>query len=194
LTQRQAAENQTDAKQGKMLFAEALKILRSRIEGDASLKPRSRGYYEQRLVALLKSWPALEQKDVRTITKSDCLDWAAKFARETCVTAFNNTVSVLRRALDIAVELGVRYDNPVAAIKRVSVRAKRLTLPGFSQFTEFVQAIESAGGRDSRNCAACPESPTTTCATRSPPAASKPASTSPLSAVGSATRTVVRWP
>ncbi len=152
-SQRQAAESQAEAKQGKMLFSEALKILRSRIEGDATLKPRSRAYYEQRLVALLKSWPVLEQKDVRTITKSDCLDWAAKFARETCATAFNNTVSVLRRALDIAVELGVRYDNPATAIKRVSVRPKRLTLPGFNQFTQFVQAIESAGGRDSRNCA-----------------------------------------
>lgn len=65
----------------------------------------------------------------------------------------NNTVSVLRRTLDIAVELGVRYDNPATAIKRVSVRAKKLTLPGFTQFTEFVQAMESAGGRDSRNCA-----------------------------------------
>ena len=152
-SQRQAAESQTEAKQGKMPFSEALKILRSRIEGDVSLKPRSRSYYEQRIVALLKSWPVLEQKDVRTISKSDCLDWASHFARETCATAFNNTVAVLRRALDIAVELGVRYENPAMAIKRVSVRAKRLTLPGFTQFTQFVQAIESAGGRDSRNCA-----------------------------------------
>jgi len=151
--QRQTAERKTDASQGKMLFSEAVKALRSRIEGDANLKPRSRSYYEQRLTALLKSWPALEQKDVRTISKSDCLDWAARFARETCGTAFNNTVSVLRRALDIAVELGVRYDNPATAIKRVSVRVKRLTLPGFAQFTQFVQAIESAGGRDSRHCA-----------------------------------------
>ncbi len=46
----------------------------------------------------------------------------------------------------------VRYHNPATAIKRVSVRPKRLTLPGFNQFTQFVQAMESAGGRDSRNC------------------------------------------
>lgn len=89
-SQRQAAESQTEAKQGKMPFSEALKILRSRIEGDVSLKPRSRSYYEQRIVALLKSWPVLEQKDVRTISKSDCLDWASHFARETCATAFNS--------------------------------------------------------------------------------------------------------
>lgn len=150
---RQTAESQANAKQGKMLVGEAIKILRSRIAGDANLKPRSRSYYEQRIVALLCSWPGLEQKDVRSISRSDCLDWAAKFAHQTCATAFNNTASVLRRALDIVVELGIRYDNPATAIKRVSVRPKRLTLPGFNQFTQFQQAIESAGGRDSRNCA-----------------------------------------
>jgi len=59
----------------------------------------------------------------------------------------------LGRALDIVVELDIRSDNPATAIKRVSVRPKRLILPGFTQFTQFLQAIESAGGRDSRNCA-----------------------------------------
>ncbi len=77
---RQAAERQTDAKQGKMPFSEAMRILRSRLDSDATLKPLSRSYYDQRLVALVKSWPGLEQKDVRTITRSDCLDWAARFA------------------------------------------------------------------------------------------------------------------
>ena len=151
--QRQAAESQAEAKRGKMHFGEALKTLRSRTEGDASLKPRSRSYYEQRMVALLKSWPTLEQKDVRMITRSDCLDWAAQFARQTCATAFNNTLGVLRRTLDIAVELGIRYDNPATPIKRVTVRPKKLTLPGFAQFTQFVETIQTAGGRDSRKCA-----------------------------------------
>jgi integrase len=150
---RQAAENKADAKQGKMLFSEVVKILRTRLNGDATLKPLSRCYYEQRLVALLKSWPTLEQKDVRTITKSDCLDWSAKFDRETCATAFNNTISILRRALDIVVELGIRYDNPATDLKRVSVKSKKLTLPEFTQFTQFLQTMESGGGRDSRNCA-----------------------------------------
>ena len=150
---RQTAESETEAKQGKMPFSEAGKILRARLNGDATLKPRSRSYYEQRLVALLKSWPVLAEKDVRTITKSDCLDWAAKFALETCASAFNNTVSVLRQALDIVVELGIRYDNPAMVVKRVSVRSKKLTLPEFTQFMQFVQTMELAGGRDSRKCA-----------------------------------------
>lgn len=70
---RQTAESQGNAKQGKMSVGEAIKILRSRIAGDANLKPRSRSYYEQRIVALLSSWPGLEQKDVRSITR---LSWS----------------------------------------------------------------------------------------------------------------------
>ena len=61
---RQTAESQANANQGKMLVGEGIKVLLSRIAGDANLKPRSRSYYEQRVVALPSSWPGLEQKDV----------------------------------------------------------------------------------------------------------------------------------
>lgn len=150
---RQAAEGQTEARRGNMPFSDAPQTLRSRIEGDATLQPRSRSYYEQRMDALTRNWPELEPKDVRALTRTDCLPWAARFARQTCATAFNHTVGGLRRALDIVVELGLRYDNPAAAVKRVRVRPTPLTLPGFSQFAQFVADLQSAGGRDSRNCA-----------------------------------------
>ena len=151
--QRQTAERQEEAKQGKMVFSEAANLLRTQINGDANLKPRSRSYYEQRLVALDKSWPSLANKDVRTITKNECSEWASKFAKETCSTAFNNTLSVLKRALDIVVEHGIRYDNPASSINRVSVRQKKLVLPEFKQFLQFVQTMEKGGGRDSKKCA-----------------------------------------
>ncbi len=150
---RQAAESNTSATQGKMVFGEALRQLTARIEGDPRLKPRSKRYYQQRIAALRKSWPELDQRDVRAISKSNCLNWAARFGKTASPAAFNNTVAVLRRAFDIAIELGIRYDNPATDIRRVGVRAKRLTLPEHSRFEEFVAAIESAGGRYSRNCA-----------------------------------------
>src|SRR5262249_49255216 len=37
--------------------------------------------------------------------------------------------------------------------KRKPIRQKVLTLPTRTQFADFVKAIETAGGRDSRNCA-----------------------------------------
>jgi len=150
---RQAAESQQAVASGKMAFADALAIFRQRLEGDASLKPRTKDYYEQRIVALLKSWPELEKQDIRRVAKSGCLNWAARFGKEASPTAFNNTVAVLRHVLEISVEAGVRYDNPARFIKRVSLRPKKLRLPEIDQFETFVEEIEKAGGRYSRDCA-----------------------------------------
>lgn len=151
--ERRTSERQTEAVQGKMSVGEATRLLESRIDADVSLKPLSRSYYHQRLAALFKSWPDLKERDVRTITQKDCMAWGSRFAQATCGSAFNNTLGVLRQLFDIAVELGVRYENPASTTKRVTVRPKDLHLPSASQFKQFVAAIEFGGGRHSRKCA-----------------------------------------
>lgn len=123
------AEHQIEATDGKLTFGQAMKTYKERLEGDANLKPRTKEYHGQRLTALLKSWPGLESTEVRKITKTDCLNWAAKFGLKASPTAFNHTVSVLRHVLEIGVETGVRYDNPGRFLKRVSESPKKLKLP-----------------------------------------------------------------
>ena len=107
--ERQTSESQSNATRGKMTFGDALKIYRERVNGDVSLKQRSKEYYAERVTALLKSWPSLEPTDVRRISPSDCLTWAASFGNGASPTAFNNTVKVLRGILAIAMECGARY-------------------------------------------------------------------------------------
>lgn len=150
---RLAAENQQGAASGKMTFRDALNSYEARLEGDRSLKPRTKDYYEQRVVALLKSWPELAKRDVRKVTKADCLNWSARFGRDASSAAFNNTVSVLRQVFDISVESGARYDNPARFVKRASVRPKKLHLPEVPQFEQFVANLKEGGGRHSRDCA-----------------------------------------
>ena len=60
---------------------------------------------------------------------------------------------MLRHVLDVAIECGVIYSNPAATLKRKPTRQKMLTLPTRAQFADFIRTIETAGGRDSRNCA-----------------------------------------
>jgi len=48
--------------------------------------------------------------------------------------------------LDVAVEAGARYDNPVRFIKRLRVLPKKLQLPSEDQFLALVEAIEKADG------------------------------------------------
>ena len=151
--ERERASAQANVARGKMTFEEAATIYKQRIEDDVRLKKHSKEYYFNRLIALLKSWPALAQTDLGKITKSDCMDWAAGFAKESCATGYNNTVKVLRDVITIGMESGSRYDNPAAGIKRASVRPKKMQLPEFSKFGAFVSTIRDGGGRFSNDCA-----------------------------------------
>ena len=150
---RQAAHRQTAIQRGRgqMTVGEALEIYRARLQANPDLKSKTKAYYEQRILSLRKTWPTLEATDLRDLSKPDCLDWAASY--EGSSPAFNNNVLVLRAVLDIGVESGVIYENVARHITRRTVRPKELHLPDNVKFTEFVQAIENAGGRFSRACA-----------------------------------------
>ena len=151
--ERQRAAAHTAVARGKMTFGDALQTYRERLKGDQSLKDRSKTYREERIAALLKSWPELEQTDVAQISKADCLAWAGRFGQKASPSAFNNTVGTLRLVLDIAVEAGARYDNPVVHIKRKKVRQKLLHLPSQEQFMELVTMIHKSDGGWAERCA-----------------------------------------
>jgi hypothetical protein len=152
--ERQSAETHINVTRGKLTFGGPLKIYRQRISGAVTLKQRSKDYYAERITALCNSWPELENTAIRKITKSDCINWAASFGLGSSPTACNNTVKVLRDMMTIGMESGARYDDSVLSIKRASVRPKKLKLPEFDKFNDFVAAIEESGGRFSRACAA----------------------------------------
>src|SRR6266436_6042621 len=143
--ERQKAESQTAIANGKMTFKDALAIFRKRLRGDINLKPRSKDYREERIVALLKSWPTLDTKDVRQINKHDCQERAREFAQNCSPIAFNNTIGTLRMILDIAVDAGALYDNPARGLKRKRVLVRQPELPSQENFEKFVNAIENSG-------------------------------------------------
>ena len=151
--ERQRSESVDAVASGKMTFGDAITIHKSRVAGDASLKPRTKDYHDQRITALCKSWPGLERKEIRTVSKTDCLNWAGTFGAKASPTAFNHTIGILKGLLEIGVEVGARYDNPAKFIKRASERAKILTLPEPEEFHRFVSAIENSGSGWSSSCA-----------------------------------------
>jgi len=106
--ERQKVENQSAVAltSGRMSFGDALSLYRERLKADPNLKPRSKEYREERISAILKSWPDLKDKDVRQISKHDCREWAQRFSQAGSSIAFNNTIGTLRLILDIAVEAG----------------------------------------------------------------------------------------
>src|SRR5262249_40714184 len=98
-------------------------------------------------------WPGLAHTEIRRVTKTDCKKWARAFRKVASPTRYNNTISGLRHAFDVAKDAGVIYSNPAEKLERVPVRAKQLTLPGSDQFLQIVDAVENAGAWCSADCA-----------------------------------------
>ena len=137
----------------KMTFDQAAKIHLRNLDDNPRLKPRTRDYWRQRLVALTNGWNELNETEVRKITQSDCKRWAGRYATKASPTNYNNTIGLLRQVLTCAVDAGVIYANPAAALKRVPIRNKEIVLPSTDRFNALIVEIRNGHGRDSRNCA-----------------------------------------
>ena len=118
------------------------------------LKARSIEYYEQRIIALKKSWPGLFETDISKITAADCQRWAARCrAANWSGSSFNHTLGLVRQVFDVAVGVGARYDNPALSVPRERERHKKPQLLPGDQFEPFVKAIEDGGSGKSLPCA-----------------------------------------
>jgi integrase len=166
--ERERAEAVRPGMQGKMTFGEAVKVYLERLEGSPDLKPATKKYRRQCVAAILKTWPGLEETDVRKITKGACHEWAHRLRQHgtkfrppgakkeragISSSRFNNTVTTLRQILKLAVEMGIVVTSPVRDIKRAREIPKELTLPSRAHFPEFVNLIENSGAGQAKDCA-----------------------------------------
>jgi integrase len=150
---RQRVSNGNGEGSAKMTFADAAEIHLRNLDDNLRIKPRTRHYWRQRLAALIKSWPSLNETEVRKITSTDCKKWASAYAKLASPTNYNNTVALLRHVLNVAIEAGVIYSNPAAALKRAAIRGKEIALPSTDSFNALVDEMRAGHSRDSRNCA-----------------------------------------
>jgi len=117
------------------------------------LKPAAIAYYEQRVQALLESWPGFEDLEVRNLNEKCCHEWADKARKEMAPTVFNHTLGILRNTLEFGIPAGARYNNPASGLMRESETSKKLVLPDDDTFQELVAEIENGGGGSSKHCA-----------------------------------------
>jgi integrase len=137
----------------KMTFGEAALIHLRNLDDNLSIKLRTRDYWRECLAALEKSWPGLVETETRKITQTDCKEWARTYRKRVSPTRYNNTVSILRHVLNIAVEAGVIYGNAAVAVKRAPVRPKEIELPTIDKFNSLIAEMRNGHSRDSINCA-----------------------------------------
>jgi integrase len=150
---RQRISNGSGEVSAKMPFGEAAAIHLRNLDDNVRIKPRTRHYWLQRLAALIKSWPGLSETEIRKITQADCKKWASTYSKTASPTNYNNTLALLRHVLAIAIEAGVIYSNPAAALKRAPLRGKEIALPSTDKFNALIAEMRAGHGRDSVNCA-----------------------------------------
>jgi integrase len=152
-THRQRVRNTNVEVSAKMTFGEAAAIHLRNLDDNLSIKSRTRDYWRECLAALQKSWPSLSETEVRKITQTDCKEWARGYRKTVSPTRYNNTVSILRHVLNVAVEAGVVYSNAASAVKRAPVRAREIVLPTTDKFNALIAEMRRGRSRDSVNCA-----------------------------------------
>jgi len=64
---RQRVSNGNGEGSAKMTFGDAAEIHLRNLDDNLRIKPRTRDYWRQRLAALIKSWPSLNETEVRKI-------------------------------------------------------------------------------------------------------------------------------
>ncbi len=149
---RERVSNANGEVSAKMTFSEAAAVHLRNLDDNLSIKPRTRDYWRECLAALQKSWLGLSEIEIRKITQADCKKWASAYAKKVSPTRYNNTVSVLRHVLSVAVEAGVVYSNSAALVKRAAVRGKDIALPTIEKFNALIAEMGAGHSRDSMNC------------------------------------------
>ena len=119
-----------------------------RSKNDYRIKPRTKHYHVECVIALEKHCSHIFSCDVGKVTESDCAKLAEELARTYGATRFNGILSTLRAIFDLAVEKGHRYANPTLSIKRAKVRKRELQLPSEGSFRKLIvkaEGFSSAG-------------------------------------------------
>ena len=129
---------------GRMTFGEALDAYEQSVHANASLKPRAKEYRSDTINCLLRNWRGLRDRDIKKITKGECIKWAEAFGQKYSATVYNNTLGTLRATFKVAMDAGTIYANPAAEVKKKTVRQKKLNLPNQVQFAAMVRSVRRA--------------------------------------------------
>ena len=82
-------------------FKEAVELLKGELEGDSTMKPRSKEYRLGCIQKLERTWPELWELRLNEITPNACKDWAAKLHKEISGQYYNNVIGTLRLVIQM---------------------------------------------------------------------------------------------
>jgi len=110
---------------------------------DKETKPRTTEYYEQRLAAVVKTWPDLLNTRLEEIDDLTAEVWSAQFKKLYSGQAANMSIALLKRCYQYAIKHGACSHNPFAGVERKKVSVEKvITVPTREQFDAVLRALD----------------------------------------------------
>ena len=150
------------AKDGAMTFGQAAKQYADQVALESRLAASSKEFRLRPASTFRRTWPELENTDIRRISEDDCLRWQQRYengastytpnlakstVRGDSPTVINACIAYLRRVFDIAINEGLIGENPARSMKRKRPRKKLLDLPSRTQFQAIVSQVRKSRSR-----------------------------------------------
>ena len=126
---------------GKLTFPQAVELCIDRLKATGR-KPRTVGFYEERMSALYSVWPELKTIQCSRITPKACMDWSIRYQKQVKRRTYNGTLLVLNQILGIAVENGIIGANPASQLERLKVVRDKPPLPNHQDFQRLLTYLD----------------------------------------------------
>jgi integrase len=128
------------------------KVCLERVANSTRIKSSSAHYYKQVVKAIFESWPELKAAKPKAISKRDLEAWSKRFSERYSPQRFNNSIGVLRKIFQVAVEQGALNENPALSLGKARVKQKHVELPTAEQLAQIIDTIRKQGGWCSVQC------------------------------------------
>src|SRR5438093_2983040 len=129
----------TDATKGNTSFAKLLDDYAETLGGADSTKEDKR-----HIIAKLKeTWFGVDTLPLRTVKPSQVTAWLSKYYGDKSASYYNSALSVVRAALDIAVNDKIIVESPAKGLKYAKRKKPIRTTPTFEQFKQIVADIRA---------------------------------------------------
>ena len=120
----------------RMTFGEAAAIHLRNLDDNVRIKPKTRLYWRQRLVALRKSWREKTWKKRRFAGSRPptAKTGSARTAKKAAPSSVNNTLIILRHIFSVAIEAGVIYSKSGSGFEKHATARERGPAALYRQF------------------------------------------------------------
>lgn len=137
--------SQLDVSSAKATFGDVARLYMESVKIDRSIKPSMLRYRQQCVDAIFQFGPELVQSAPKSISETECAEFAGRLADHYSGQRVNNIMDTLRLIFKLCAKQGLVFRDPAAEIEKLSVAKKHLELPTVEQFNEIVAIARKSG-------------------------------------------------